>query len=405
MSTSEKGYYSLSNLPIDILYHIFDLYQSLDQRPYSSLRLTQVCSHWRHAGLGFARLWNHFSISLNTPIPIISLYFERSRDTPLVLDCDLRLMGRAPRLPEETRRQTGRRSTIWNIVFRTATRWRHLSLQFDSVNAPDVVHDLAQAYTPMLERLLLWTDVSNNSGAQVLGKGVLNLEALSLKGVPLRPFISSALRTLKRLELSTDQAISLADFRDAVGRMPHLEYLGLRGNVVADWPIQLRKELIQIPSLRSLYLAEQRVPLAIPLLSISAPSLYEITLVDLTTRDLPSPFIPTILRENYASIRSLVLLGGSTKLSVDAFHYLFRLFPELDHLALIQVNEFLVHEFTYALQLASIWPQLQTICVSSTLGGDNVIASQHSSSCGWEAARLSTSARLTRSEWLAEFSW
>ncbi|KAF9453526.1 hypothetical protein P691DRAFT_771299 [Macrolepiota fuliginosa MF-IS2] len=402
---SKTSTHPLPNLPIDILYLIFDIYQSIEQSPHPGLRLTQVCSHWRYAGLDSSRLWNNFCVSLKTPIPIISLYLQRSRNTPLIIDCDLRHAKRLSNSPEVVLREAHCHSLIWSLVTGAASRWQHLSLRFDSINAPAIIRDLAHVSTPTLRRLLLWTNLQSCSDLHTFGNKILNLEVLSLRGVPFHPFISGALGSVKRLELSINHAISLKDFRGAMERMPGLEYLSLRGDVVVDWPIQLGEEPIYLPSLRSLSLAEQRVPLAVPLLSISAPLLYDITFVDLTTRDLPSGFTSTLLRQNYMSIRSLVLSGGASELIDDTFRHLFSIFPKLDHLGLIQVNEFIVQELTSALQHPGVWPQLQTIFTSTTPGGDNVIASQHSSPCEWDITHLSVSTPLTRSEWLKEFSW
>jgi hypothetical protein len=153
--------------------------------------------------------------------------------------------------------------------------------------------------------------------------------------------------------------------------MINLQELALQSRVVEGWPLYPSPtDIIHLPSLKLLKISDRRWPLFIPLLSISAPILRTLLFYDLVAHDLPETFMESQLQQNHPALRNVVLKGKNSYIDEVGFVQLTRIFPAIEHFALLGVDGFFMRESSRIMHRTTIWPKLRTISMIPVVAED-----------------------------------
>ncbi|KAF8909353.1 hypothetical protein CPB84DRAFT_1510982 [Gymnopilus junonius] len=357
----------IESIPVEILLLIFEEYCRAWSKTKTcslpELLLTQVCAYWRALAVQVPTLWTTLTITSQTPSHVVVAYLQRSQQLSLDLEIDLRhdsvdIVKREQAL------------AAWTAVKPSSARWRRLDVQINPHDASFVSEDLQQLGVPRLQELRI-SSASHVSGiTKVFEGGTPSLKSLRLSGMSVQHF-GSSLRQLTHLHLTSNCPIHYSVFQPLMSRMTNLQELVLRSRVVEGWPLYPTPEdVINLPSLMVLKLSDRRWPLFIPLLSISAPVLHTLSLYDLVAHDLPEASTEYHLRENLPSVRKLILKGKSSYVDDVSFAQVARIFPAIDHLALLDVDAIFIRESSRIMHQTTIWPKLHTITMTPVVAED-----------------------------------
>lgn len=357
----------INDLPPEILILIFEEYCNTwgltNNVLLPELRLTQVCQYWRSIAINLSSLWTRIVASPLTPSHVIPTYLERSRALPLDVDIDFRYEP-----SDGTRR--GQVLRTWNAIKPSAFRWRRLNLHIGPQDATAISNDLRELRTPVLEELRL-SSGSHASGIKKLFKGGAPLlKSLRLVGTSL-PCLGPSFAQLTALDLTSNCPMHFSIFQHLLTAMVNLQELALQSRVVEGWPLYPSPaDIIHLPSLELLKLSDRRWPLFIPLLSISAPILRTLLLYDLVAHDLPEIFMESQLKQNHPALRNVILKGKNSYIDEFGFVQLVRIFPAIEHFALLGVDGFFMRESSRIMHRTTIWPKLRTISMIPVVAED-----------------------------------
>ncbi|KAF8967648.1 hypothetical protein BDZ97DRAFT_1916597 [Flammula alnicola] len=356
----------IGTIPVEILILIFEEYcRAWDSSATSTLpelHITHVCQYWRSIAINLSTLWTRLVILPWTPPFIATIYLQRSQSLPLDLEIDLRYDALDAAKHE---RVLG----TWKAIKSSVSRWRRLNIQTGTQDATSFSEDLRELGAPLLEQLRMSSGSHVAGLTKVFQGGMPSLKSLHLIGVSLLRFTPSL--QLTRLHLTSNCPMHVSVFRRLMSNMTYLEELTIRNRVVEGWPLYPSSEdIIRLPSLTVLKLSDRRWPLFVPLLSFSAPLLHTLSLYDLVAHDLPETLMETQLSEQYPSIRNLILKGKSSFIDDVSFAQLARIFPTVDHFALLDVNSSFVNESCQNMHQTSIWPKLRTISMIPVVAED-----------------------------------
>lgn len=348
----------IDKIPPEILLLVFEEFcrsmAPLEPSTSNECRITHICRFWRLLSLNFPTLWAKLNVSIKTPTSILSVYVQRSNSLALDMEVDLR------HDPEDRAMRT-HAMELWEIIKSTAYRWRRLNIHIGPHDATSVAEELRQVATPILEDIRMTCDVPIESPTQMFKGWTPALKSLRLWDVPLQQFVPS-LANLTRLHLASTSPMKVSVFRELMSQMVKLEELTLRSRVVEGWPVYPEAEdIITLPSLTTLKLSDRRWPLFVPLLSIFAPILNSLSLYDLVGHDLPDTFMEHCILEQYPSVRNLTLKGKSSFIDEISFGQLARMFPAVDHFALLDVDCLFATESCHTLHEPALWPKLRTL--------------------------------------------
>ncbi|PPR03187.1 hypothetical protein CVT26_008036 [Gymnopilus dilepis] len=357
----------IESVPVEILFLIFEEYCSSWSPTKSGslpqLLLTQVCAHWRTIAIDLPTLWTTMAITPQTPSHVVAAYLQRSQQLPIDLEIDLR---------HESTNLVKRDQALaaWTAVKPSSSRWRRLTIQIGPHDATSLSEDLRQLCAPRLEELRL-SSASHVSGiTKIFEGGAPSLKSLRLSGMSVQYF-GPSLHQLTHLHLTSNCPMHFSCFQPLMSRMVGLRELVLRSRVVEGWPLYpTAEDVIHLPSLMVLKLSDRRWPLFIPLLSISAPMLHTLSLYDLVAHDLPETTSESQLCQNFPSVQKLILKGKSSYVDDTSFEQLARIFPTVDHLALLDVDDFFINESSRIMHQTTIWPKLHTITMTPVVAED-----------------------------------
>ncbi|KAF9475222.1 hypothetical protein BDN70DRAFT_269971 [Pholiota conissans] len=360
----------IETLPSEVLLLIFEAYcRRLPQDeslPPLEFNITHVCQYWRALALGLSALWANISITSNTPLPIALAYIQRSQNLPLDLDVDLRYDPTNEREHENI-------LELWKTIKVNSHRWRRLNVHVGPPIAPSLSKDLPSLETPLLEHLSMTSD-STTALSMKPFEHTPSLKSLRLQGIPIQPFTSS-IGQITRLHLTGRSPVPISIFRELMAQMVKLSELQLCDRVAHGWPMYpSQADIVTLPALTVLKLADHQRPLCVPLLSIYAPLLRSLSLYDLVAHDLPESFRESEISAQYPSLRKLTITGKSSFIDDTAFTQLARMFPMVDHFALLDVGSFFVLETCQNLHEPSLWPMLQTLSMIPVVA-ENILCS------------------------------
>ena len=357
----------INDLPPEILILVFEEYCSVwdptNNVLLPELRLTQVCQYWRSIAINLSRLWTRIVASPQTPSHVIPTYLKRSQALSLDVDIDLR-----HETSDGTRGEQVLRT--WNAIKPSAFRWRRLNLHIGSQDATAILNDIQELATPILEELRL-SSGSHASGIKKLFEGGAPLlKSLRLVGTPL-PCLAPSFSQLTALHLTSNCPMHFSIFQYFLMAMINLQELALQSRVVEGWPLYPSPtDIIHLPSLELLKISDRRWPLFIPLLSISAPLLCTLLLYDLVAHDLPETFMESQLQQNHPALRNVILKGKNSYIDECGFVQLARIFPAIEHFALLGVDGFFMRESSRIMHRTTIWPKLRTISMVPVVAED-----------------------------------
>lgn len=357
----------IESIPVEILLLIFEEYcragGPTNSGSLPELLLTQVCAYWRLLAVHVPTLWTTLTITPQTPSHVVNAYLQRSQQLPLDLEIDLRHDSTDVFKREQA-------LAAWMAVKPSSARWRRLAIQIGPHDASFISEDLQQLGSPRLQELRI-SSASHVSGiTKVFEGGTPSLKSLRLSGMSVQHF-SPSLHQLTHLHLTSNCPIHFSIFQPLMSKMVSLQELVLRSRVVEGWPLYPTSEdVISLPSLMVLKLSDRRWPLFIPLLSISAPMLHTLSLYDLVAHDLPETSTESQLCENFPSVQKLILKGKSSFVDDVSFAQLARIFPAIDHLALLDVDDFFIRESSRVMHQTTIWPKLHTLTMTPVVAED-----------------------------------
>ena len=357
----------INDLPPEILILIFKEYCNA-WGPTSNvllpeLRLTQVCQYWRSITTTLPDLWTKIVASPRTPFHVIPTYLERSQALFLDVNIDLRYEA-----SDGTRREQTLKT--WNAIKLSAFRWRRLNLHIGPQLALAISNDLRELDLPVLEELHL-SSGSHISGIKILFEGGAPLlKSIRLVGTSLL-CLAPSFSQLTALHLTSNCPMHFSIFQHLLTSMINLQKLTLQNRVVEGWPLYPSPaDIIHLPSLELLKLSDRRWPLFIPLLSISAPILCTLLFHDLVAHDLPETFMESQLQQNHPALRNVVLKGKNSYIDEIGFVQLARIFPAIEHFALLGVDDFFMRESSRIMHRTTIWPKLGTISMIPVVAED-----------------------------------
>ena len=348
----------IDKIPPELLLLVFEEYcrsmAPLEPSTSNECRITHICRFWRMLSIDLSTLWARLNVSVKTPISILSIYLQRSNNLTLDIEVDLR------HDPEDKAIRT-HATKLWEIIKSTAYRWRRLNIHIGPHDATSVAEELRQLAAPFLEDIRMTCYVPIDGLTQMFKGCTPALTSLRLWDVSLQQFTPS-LANLTRLHLASTSPMKISAFRELVSQMIKLEELTLRSRVVEGWPVYPEADdIITLPSLTTLKLSDRRWPLFVPLLSIFAPNLTSLSLYDLVGHDLPDTLMEHYILEQYPSVRNLTLKGKSSFIDEVSFAQLARMFPAVDHFALLDVNSLFTTETCHTLHEPALWPKLRTL--------------------------------------------
>ncbi|KAF7377688.1 F-box domain-containing protein [Mycena sanguinolenta] len=314
--------FRINDLPTEIVtitlrFAIWDL-DSWQRQAHSQLRVTWTCRRWREIVLADSTLWNHIWFCSGHPIEREWAWFERARQTPLVIYIDFGYIGDYfDDAPEElTVDMSSKPSTkpvkMRQILFRLFAKLTTIHTLFIAVGdwkSASIALELLDTFAPSSGVLMLQSFALHLKGSRedklslpwaeviphpFLG-GVIapSLAHLTLAGVPI-DWSSSVIRNLTTLDVRDfpeSHSPDSARFWDVLTNCPGLHTLSMMG-AGPRFDEQSSKPVV-LPHLHVLTVADFSCQKAMFLFSrISAPSINDLVLMRLCDDD----YLPVFLQ-------------------------------------------------------------------------------------------------------------
>ncbi|KAJ7153652.1 hypothetical protein C8R46DRAFT_1119468 [Mycena filopes] len=215
-------------LPYDVVAEIFVASLPSDRnavidRTESPLLLCHICQAWRAVALSTPRLW----ASMHVVVPSIAAT-HKTQELREVIPWWLSKSAALPlSISIAQRRWSPDRSIVQTLVD-YSTRWQHIRVELDSVNAIQPLQELSPADVPILESVIL-TDFPFEIGDSFMAF----LAAINLTSLSLRPAEMQRLQQLQLVQWHNLRHLFLGETCESVAgldslrRCPNLETCAL----------------------------------------------------------------------------------------------------------------------------------------------------------------------------------